>query len=400
VTSTGSEPSAGDAPAVWLLAVGQTIGFACMIYAFGALIVPVSAGTGWSKADLALGLTLALVIAAACAPLSGRLVDHGWGAELLAGGAILGGLSLMLVSRADTLAHWYIAWALVGPAMAASLYETCFSFLTRRLGQKAARPAIIRVTLIAGLASTIAFPLGAFVSAGWGWRTAYATFGALDLCLAAPLMFYAGRRLRRRERVGEVRRPDPPGMLRLAVRRPAFWLVTLAFSTVYLNLTMLVTYFIPLFTDLGASPAMAVAAASTVGPFQVIGRLGMMLMGSRAQALTVTRAALAAMVVASLFLLASGFDVRLIFAFAVLQGSGIGLTSILRPLLTAEQLGTEGFGAISGAMTIGPLLATAVAPLVGAWLLGFGGTSALMLGGLVAALVGFALTLVLRPRPA
>ena len=167
--------------------------------------------------------------------------------------------------------------------------------------------------------------------------------------------------------------PSRPGCCagRCGVRE--FWLLTAAFATSWLYLTMLVTLFIPLFTGLGASPAMAVAAASTVGPFQVCGRIVLMLIGTRVPALPSTRFAFAMMVTAGLLLLAAGAEVRLIFGFAILQGASVGIMSILRPVLTAEVMGAEGFGAISGAMSIAPLLGTALAPILGAALYTAGG---------------------------
>jgi hypothetical protein len=209
-------------------------------------------------------------------------------------------------------------------------------------------------------------------------------------------MAYAGVRLRRRDPAAAERRAEPPGRLRAALRRPAFWLLTGAFGAAWMNHSILVTYFIPLFTGLGAGPAMAVAAASTVGPFQVIGRLILMLLGARAPALLASRTAFGLMAAASLILLAAGAELRLIFVFAVLEGAAIGILSILRPVLTAEVMGAEGFGAISGAISIGPLLATAAAPLLGAGLIGLGGPMALVAGSLGIAGVGLGLVLILR----
>lgn len=380
--------------------MGETLAYACLLYSFGALILVVGQGTGWSKPQIALGLTLALLTAAAVSPLSGRLIDRGYGAELLTGGAVLGGLALLGLSRAQSLWQWYLGWALVGPAMAASFYDTCFAFLTRRLGPAVARPAIIRVTLVAGFASSLAFPLGAFLAAHWGWRSAFAGFGLIDLVLAAPVMAWAGRRLRRLERAGQARRVDAPGRLREAMRQPRFWLLAGIFACGWGNHTMLVTFFIPLFSGLGATAALAVAAASTVGPFQVVGRLVLMGLGPRAAALGSTRVSYAMMVGAGLILFAAGAAPMLIFAFAMMQGAAIGLMSILRPLLTAEQMGVEGFGAISGALSTAPLLANAAAPLLGAALFGLGGPFALILGSLVVGALGLGFTLALPRRPA
>ena len=92
-------------------------------------------------------------------------------------------------------------------------------------------------------------------------------------------------------------------------------------------------------------------------------------------------------VLAAVLLWLAGLAPWLIFAFAMAQGAGIGLTSILRPVLIAEILGRQGFGAISGAVAVAPILASAAAPSVGAGLLAFGGP-----GLVYAVCLGLALT--------
>ncbi len=374
-----------------MLAVGQTLGFATLYYIYGALLVSIEAETGWDRPELAIGLTLALVVSAVSVPLTGRLVDRGLGAELLAGGAGFGGLALLALSQAQSLAHWYLAWSAIGLAMSACLYDTCFAFLTRRLGL-AARAAIIRVTLVAGLASTLAFPLGAVLAEHFGWRIAVITFGLMQICLTVPLHFTAGIRLRRRERRGRPQPDDDKGALRRAMRQWQFWYLCLAFGLAFMNHGMLVTYFIPLFTGLGASKAIAVAVASTVGPFQVVGRLALMLRGERIHILFSTRGALIGMTLASGVLMLAGVAPPLLFLFAVVQGGAIGMMSILRPVVIAEVLGREGFGAISGSIGAAPLLANASAPFIGALLLEAGGVYALLTGSLIiaAGAAGFA----------
>lgn len=390
-----SEPAAdlpdGDAPAIWMLAVGQTLGFATLYYIYGALLVSIEAETGWDRPALAIGLTLALMVSAVAVPLTGRLVDAGLGAEILAGGAAFGGLALLALSQAQSLTHWYLAWCAIGLAMSACLYDTCFAFLTRRLGS-AARPAIIRVTLVAGLASTLAFPLGAVLADAYGWRIAVIVFGLMQMALTAPLHYGAGYRLRCRERPGSVRPPESGGALARAMRQAQFWFLAASFGLVWMNHSMLVTYFIPLFTGLGATKAIAVAAASTVGPFQVVGRLALMMRGERTHILTSTRASLICISLASLVLMAAGMALPFVFLFAMMQGAAIGMMSILRPVLIAEVLGQQGFGAISGGIAAVPLVANAAAPFIGALLLESGGVYALLTGSLLigAGSVGFA----------
>lgn len=384
-----------DTIAIWMLAIGETIGWASLFYIYGALLVWVEADTGWHRASLAIGLTLALVVSGLTVGLAGRLVDRGLGAEMLTAGAMLGGVALLVLSQVQTLLQWYIVWAIIGVAMAASFYDMCFAFLTRRLGGRA-RGAIIRVTLAAGFASSLAFPLGAVLAAQFGWRGAVISFGVLQLTVTVPLFFFAGRRLRRSEAPPTIKTTPVKVPLCDILQHPSFWLLAGAFGLAAMNHTMLVTYFIPLFTGFGIAQTTAVVAASVVGPFQVIGRLVLMMNGARSNALLSTRGALAGLIVASATLMAAGIAPMLVFVFAAVQGATMGMMSILRPILIADIMGVAQFGAVSGAIAMVPLFATALAPLIGALLLSFGGATALLVTSLMLAMAALGLAAMLR----
>jgi len=395
VTNEVESEGNSDSIAIWMLACGETIGWASLFYIYGALLVWIEADTGWHRASLAIGLTLALVVSGLTVGLAGRLVDRGLGAEMLTVGAALGGLALLGLSQVQTLLQWYVVWAIIGLAMSASFYDMCFAFLTRRLGRDA-RAAIIRVTLVAGLASTLAFPLGAVLAERFGWRGAVTSFGLLQLFVTVPLFFFAGRRLRRREAAPATAKRPAKAPFRQIIQRPAFWLLAGAFGLASMNHTMLVTYFIPLFTGFGIAKTTAVLAASVVGPFQVIGRLVLMMNGGRISPLLSTRLALVGLITSSAVLMAAGLAPILVFVFAAVQGASVGMMSILRPILIAEIMGLEQFGAVSGAIATVPIFATALAPLVGALVLGVGGGAGLLTASLTLALTALGLSALLR----
>ncbi len=158
------------------------------------------------------------------------------------------------------------------------------------------------------------------------------------------------------------------------------------------------TFIIPVLTDLGASKALAVATAATVGPSQVAARTLLMLGGARVAAQRAVLWSLAAMAAASAVLLAAGAALWLVFLFAMLQGGSIGLVSALRPVLCAEVLGRRGFGAITGVIAMSPLLSTAAAPVVGALILRAGGSAALIAATCAMGAAATVLALVLRAR--
>lgn len=362
----------GDDTAVWLLAVGQTFIYAALYYAFAALLPDLEVATGWSKAQLAAGPTLAFLVTAVFTPFTGRLVDRGWGGELLIWMPVLGALALVGLGFVTTPLVWLALWAVIGVAQAGCFYETCFAFLTRRLGD-GARAAITRVTLVAGFASTLAFPLGDVLGRTFGGQGALVAFAIIAAVVAVPVNLLGVARLRRLEGAKTSRGASDPGALTQALRRPAFWAIGAIFGLTYLNHSVLITYALVLFEDRGSGAAMAVLAASCIGPAQVLGRVVLMANEARVGNGRATLVSLGAIAVAAGVLWAAGIAPILVFGFAVLQGIGIGLCSILRPVLLAQMLGRSGFGAISGAAAVAPILGTAAGPVFGAYLLGLGG---------------------------
>lgn len=364
--------------AVWALAVGQTLGYACLNYIFAALILSWQGSLGWDKAVLAAGPTIAVMISAGLSPVFGRLVDRGFGPELLAGGAGLGALALCWIAMVTTPAGWLVGWAMIGVAQAACLYEVCFAFLIRRLGPDA-RAAIIRVTLVAGFASTLAFPAGAALAEGLGWRGAVWTAAGVVAVVMLPLQLWGAVAIRRAGAPPVVpsREADRAGLAR-ALRRPAFWLLALAFALVSLNHWMIVNFLMPIFVEQGVTPARAVLAASLVGPAQVAGRLVLMRFETRIGTGAATTATIAASLLASLALWGAGIAPVLVFAYALTQGAAMGVVTILRPVMIAEVLGQAGYGAIAGVIQIPALLAGAAAPLLGALVLSGPGLGALL----------------------
>ena len=358
---------AARGPAVWMLAVGQTLSYACLYYIFAALILSWEADLHWPRSLLATGPFIAIVISASLAPVAGRIVDIGKGPEAMVAGALLGSGALALLALSWSPASYLASWALIGLAQSVTLYETCFAFLIRRLGPHA-RAAIVRVTLVAGFASTIAFPAGAGLSAWIGWRGAVWVAAAIMALVLVPLFAVAGRMLRRVEGEPDRREADR-GALSRALKAPVFWLLAVVFALVSLNHWMLISYAVPIFVEQGASEALAVLAASTVGPAQVAGRLVLMRFEARIGTAAATRITFAGMLLGTGALWLAGLEPWLIFAFTAIQGAAIGVMTILRPVLISEVLGPAGYGAIAGTIQIPAMLAGASAPVIGAFVL-------------------------------
>ncbi len=390
---------------VWLLAVAQTLTYAGVYYAFAALLPDLIVATGWSVADLAFGPTISFLVMAGMLPLTGRSLDHGHGAAMMLGGPVLGALALLWLAQVTALWQWNLGWALIGLAMSGSVYETCFAQLTRVLdGPKAgqqrgvltARGAIIRVTLVAGFASSLAFPLGHWWGAALGGQTALAAFAGV-VALAVPVTAL-GLALLGDARKGAQHPAPRKGALIAALSNRAFWVLTAVFTAIWASHGVLMTYVLVLFADRGAGAGVAAFAASCIGPAQVFGRLMLMAGGARVSNRAATLFSLGSLALGGMVLIAAGAAPLLIFAFATLQGMGAGLLSILRPVLVADLLGRQGFGAVSSAISVGPVLANAAAPALGALLLRHRGADAVYAACFVLVVFAFILALVMiRP---
>ena len=107
---------------------------------------------------------------------------------------------------------------------------------------------------------------------------------------------------------------------------------------------------------------------------------------------------LLALIGAALILMGSGAGAAMVLAYVTLQGAAMGVMTILRPVLIADVMGPDNYGAVAGAIQMPALVAGAVAPMLGALLIEGPGLWALMAASLGFSLAAAALLRALRAR--
>ena len=360
---------------IWFLALSQTIIWAGIFYIFPALLVKWEADLGWSKTALTAAFAAATLTAALFSPPAGRLIDRGGGPGLLAGGGLAGGVLIGLMSFVDSYALFFGLWVLIGATFSACLYEPCFALVTRARGA-AARRSITLITLVAGFAGTLSFPLAHVISEAAGWRMATLAFAGLICLVGVPLAWFGGRRLEAEAGGRPESLPRRRGeRSRSFLSNPAFWLLTVAFGLLAVNHGIVLHHFLPILAERAVPDDLAVLAASMIGPMQVAGRLVMIAVERHVTSAAITIGCFVAVVVAVLCLIGAAALPLLVIGFVVLHGSGNGVTSIMKPVVTRDILGERNFGAITGAMAAPVLAAGAVAPFFGSLLWELGGYS-------------------------
>lgn len=156
-------------------------------YYLPAVIAPkVSADTGWPLAWVVGGLSLGLLIAGLISPRVGSSIERNGGRGVLAFSAVAIGAGQIGLAAAPNLVAYIVAWLVIGLGMGAGLYDAAFATLGRLYGY-GARLAITTLTLFGGLASTICWPISAFLMAEIGWRGACLSYAAVQLLIALPL---------------------------------------------------------------------------------------------------------------------------------------------------------------------------------------------------------------------
>jgi len=388
-------PGAFRDPPILALMLSETVIWAAIFYSFPALVLHWQAEFGWSATPAMGAFSLALGVQGLAAPHMGRIIDRGGAPFAMTFGTVGALLGLGALTQIATLWQFYAVWAWLGLMMAATLYDATFSIVTRARGPRA-RSAITAITLAAGFASTLAYPLTAAVTATGGWRAAIWVLAGMVLIIVLPLHRLASARLEA-EALGRDPGTVAPRPTTRAMGRPGFWPVGLGFALTALGAAILLTNLLPLMKALGVPGDLAILAASVIGPAQVVGRIVLTLAGARAAARAVTLGAFLFVSGAALAMGAAAALPALVLVFAVALGVGNGVISILRPVVIREVMGEAGFGESAGAVARLSLFAFAMAPGLGAVLADAAGHGAVLVLCALAPLAG---AMLLRRLPA
>ena len=350
------------------LAAGQLVCWAALYYAFSSFVLPMQAELRWSAPQTMGAFTLGLAMWGGATYAVGAAVDRGRGRFVLTLGAALAGAGFLLWSQVHSLGLLYAAWALMGAAMAMTLYEPAFNVLTKRYAQRY-REGITALTLVGGFASTLAFPAVAWLIVRFEWRGALQVIGAVLLFGIAPLHAWA---LRGTPPAAAAARsahdPAADSTLHEALHDRSFWLLTATFTLYSFAAAALFAHLMPAFAAKGRSAEQALAVVVWFGPAQVLGRFAYLGFGRWLSTRLLGLVVLAGLPV-SLTIFALADHTAALLAFAVLFGLANGLVTIVRGNLVPEYFGREHVGRISGAMSAISLLSRASAPLLTAWLL-------------------------------
>jgi MFS family permease len=349
-------------PLVGWLSLAQLITWGSVFYTFALLLEPVERELGLSRAESSLAFSLALLAEGILAYPVGRLIDRGHERAVMTIGSLGIGAGLALHAFIDSAASFYAVWLLLGAALAGTLYSPVFAVVTRRFPNDFRR-AIITLTFLGGLASTVFIPLSAWLMAEFGWRNALLVLAAIHLLVCAPLHAVV---LRDAPKPRATVAGTPVASPRELLRSPPFLLIGV-FSVGMMGITAaLPPHMISLLREAGLPGAWVIAIPASIGVIQVIGRLLLFFFEHRFD-LHVANRWIPWLIPLGLgaLLVAVGSPVAGI-AFVVLYGLGNGMLTIVKGTAIAQYVNREHVASLNGALGLPTALARALAP----WLLG------------------------------
>jgi MFS family permease len=389
----GHEPArraGSERVVVTALGTSQTLAWASSYYLPAILADPISTGIGVPRSWFFASFSASLLIAAFAGPAVGRVIDRHGGRGVLALSNLVLACGLIGLSAASGTASLVAAWAVLGVGMSLGLYDAAFATLTALYGHKA-RGAITGITLFAGFASTVSWPLSAFLNDAFGWRETCLVWAVLNLVVGLPLNRFL------------LPLPGKPAHFSGAREHSVSWkpykqmlLLAFVFAAAWFVTGSMAAHLPSVLERAGATPLQAIAAAALVGPAQVAARLAEFLVLRRIHPLVSARIAAVLHPIGAAALVITGAGGSALFA--ILYGAGNGLLTIARGTVPLAIFGPQAFGERTGLLGAPARAAQAFAPLVFGLLLDAMGISVILVSaGLCLAALGALLCLRASP---
>jgi MFS family permease len=338
------------------LGASQTLAWASSYYLPAVLADPIAAAMGIPRSFVFAAFSASLLVAAIAGPRVGRSIDRrgGRGILVLSNGVLAGGL--LALAAATGPASLFGAWAILGIGMALGLYDAGFATLAALYGRNS-RGAITGITLFAGFASTLSWPVSSFLNDAMGWRDTCLVWAALNLVLGLPLNRFLLPLPKRSA--------HPPRAAGVSVGwkpRREMVLVAFVFAATWSVTGSMAAHLPRLLEMAGATPFAAITAAALVGPAQVGARLLEFVVLRRIHPLVSARIAATLHPIGAAVLALMGPAGAA--AFAVLYGAGNGLLTIARGMVPLAIFGSYAYGERTGLIGAPARAAQAFAPFV------------------------------------
>jgi MFS family permease len=356
---------------IQVLALGltQTIAWAASTYLIAILAAPIARDLGIATSTAFGAFSVALVVMGLAGPFAGRAIDRWGGRGVLVFSNIVLALGLIVLGFTSSAVTLFLAWCILGFGMALGLYEAAFATLVRLHGT-AARGPITGITLIAGFASTVGWPVTTLLAGEFGWRAACFIWAASQIVICLPMNLTLIPKTPPRPKEASI---HDEGASHGVVSPPertwrnywrAFYLLAVFGATTSFVTSAMAAHLPGLLLAVGTSSVAALAASALLGPAQVASRLIEFLAARRFNfhPLLTARLATAFHPIGGTMLAFLGGPAAMASVFAMLHGAGNGMITIAKGTLPLAIFGPVGYGHRQGLLSMMGRGMQAIAP--------------------------------------
>ena len=419
ITSTASNKRFYGWFALSGAAFSGLIAAGCFIYSYGVFLPVMSQEFGWSRAVVALGLSLGLLCFLLPSPLVGlSIARFGPRIHLIVGNLLLG-LFLAGMSLVNEVWQVFLLYSLAGLAGGFGGYITTTTIANNWfIKKRSLAMGIIQACInIGGL---IFLPLTTVFISSIGWRMSWVVLGGINIVFNSII---SGVVLARNEpeEMGQV--PDgvpvhqttkaqlkatrlrvaaePEGWtLSLALRQRTTWFITVLGIVGAFIWGTLVAHQVAYVQDLGFNPMVAAVTLSVFSAATIIGNLGFGVLALRFNMRYLATASFVIQII-GLGILLSSKSLSLVYVSSAFCGISVGLINTSLPTFIGSYYGRAIFSQIFGVIfAVGAIFQAAAPTIAGAV---FDATSAYTLAFIILVIfsvIGLICSFMVRPpRP-
>jgi MFS family permease len=282
-------------------------------------------------------------------------------------------------SFVDSLAGFYAVWLGLGLGMSATLYAPVFAVVTRRFPNDFRR-AIIIMTFLGGLASTVFIPLSSWLIQSLGWRHALWVLALMQWLICMPLHAWLLQGAAPQKVAAIAAKSTDPLVdsdshaspssstvsVRVHLKRAPFWLLAGFMLMTAIVSSALPAHMVSLLEEAHLSPAWVIAIPASIGAIQVLGRFLLFLFEKHLDVHAANKWIPCLVPLGLVCLVVGGLAPWAALLFVTLYGLGNGLNTIVKGTAMAQYVSRDHVGQLNGVLGVPLALGRAVAP----WALG------------------------------
>jgi sugar phosphate permease len=271
----------------WMLAASvliMTVVSGLAAWTNGLYVKPLEQEFGWSRAQVSVGFSAAILVSGIAGPLIGVWIDRFGPRSSMLVGALMTSMTYALLAFTNELWQWY-AFAAVNAGFRQMTFFIPMQVLASRWFDRRRGAALSVLGTGFALGGFVMLPLVAFVIDQTDWRGGFLFSSVAVLTVVVPVTLFVLRDWpsdkgtypdgeSRDEAPGVTRARRVPGLtLKQAMREPLFWVLSIALMLFFFGLIGWTVHIVPFFESRGLSRNTAALLVSLTSGAGIVTRL-------------------------------------------------------------------------------------------------------------------------------